>query len=529
MNGGNAKHGGFKLTYGTMFDPPPELHGKFEGALARARARLGAEHAMIIDGAEVRSQKKFERRSPIDRDWTIGVFQDAGEEAVGQAVAAARRAFPAWAGLPWRERVKLLRKAAQLVEERVFDIAAAVALEVGKNRMEAIGEVQESADLMLWYCDQMEEHNGFDRALPNDPLKGYISRNRSVLKPWGVWAVISPFNFPVALTAGPIGAALTAGNTVVFKPASDTPWGVRLFAEALRDAGLPAGSFNYVTGAGAGAGAALVAHPSIAGITFTGSHEVGMELQRAFALGTHARPCIAEMGGKNAAIVSRNGDIERAALGIMRSAFGLQGQKCSACSRVFVERPAAEALRARLVELTAAIRVGDPTAKENWMGPVANERACERYERICAELRNAGRILCGGERLGGKALEAGLYCAPTLAELPFDHALWRQELFLPIALVGEVDSLDEAIRRANDVDYGLTAGFYGNREETQQFLQRIEAGVTYVNRPQGATTGAWPGFQPFGGWKASGSTGKAAGSFYYLPQYLREQSQTIVE
>ncbi|GAB4180505.1 MAG: L-glutamate gamma-semialdehyde dehydrogenase [Rhodocyclaceae bacterium] len=529
MNAGNAKHGGFKLTYATMFDPPPELHAKFDAAAARARTRLGAEHALYIDGADVLCARKFERRSPIHRDWTIGVFQDAGEDAVGRAVAAARRAFPEWAGLPWRDRVKLMRRAAQLIEERVFDIAAALALEVGKNRMEAIGEVQESADLILWYCDQMEEHNGYDRALPNDPLKGYISRNRSVLKPWGPWAVISPFNFPLALTAGPAGAALVAGNTVVFKAASDTPWAVRLFAEVLRDAGLPAGSFNYVTGAGGVAGAALVAHPSAAGITFTGSYEVGMDIQRAFALGRWPRPCIAEMGGKNAAIVSRNADIERAALGIVRSAFGLQGQKCSACSRVLVERPVAEALRGRLVELAAAIRVGDPMLKENWMGPLINERACERYERVCAEIRSAGTILCGGERLGGEGREAGAYCAPTFAELGFEHALWRREMFLPLALVGEVDSLDEAIGRANEVDYGLTAGFYGSREETQHFLQRIEAGVTYVNRPQGATTGAWPGFQPFGGWKGSGSTGKAAGSFYYLTQYLREQSQTIVE
>lgn len=529
MSAGNAKHGGFKLTYGTMFDPPPELHQKFDAALARARARLGEEHALFIDGAPVHAAEKFERRSPIHRDWSIGTFQNAAPAHVDQAVAAAQRAFPEWAALPWRERVKLLRRAAQLVEERVFDIAAAVALEVGKNRMEALGEVQESADLIQWYCDQMEEQNGFDRALPNDPLKGYISRNRSVLKPYGVWAVIAPFNFPVALTAGPVGAALVAGNTVVFKAASDAPWGVRLFAEVLRDAGLPAGVFNYLTGAGSGAGAALVAHPALAGITFTGSYEVGMDLHRSFSQGRHPRPCIAEMGGKNAAIVSRNADIERAALGIMRSAFGLQGQKCSACSRVLVERQVAGALERRLIELTAAIRIGDPTLKDNWMGPVINARSFGRYEQFCAQLRRDGTLLHGGERLTGEAHEAGYYCTPALAELPLGHALWREEMFLPIALIGEVDTIDEAIRHANDTDYGLTAGFYGNREEVQRFLQRIEAGVTYVNRPQGATTGAWPGFQPFGGWKGSGSTGKAAGSFYYLPQYLREQSQTIVE
>jgi 1-pyrroline-5-carboxylate dehydrogenase len=512
-----------------MFDPPPELHRRFETALAEVKGELGAERAMWIAGGEARAEEKFEIRSPINRDWVIGTFQHASREHVDGAVTAARAAFPAWALTPWRERVKLLRRAGQLIEERVYEIGAAVALEVGKNRMEALGEVQETADLVHWYCDQMEEHGGFVRALPNDPLKGFVSRNRTVLKPYGVWLVIAPFNFPFALAGGAVGAALVAGNTVVFKTASDTALAGWLLAEVLRDAGLPPGVCNYITGDGATVGDALVQHPNIGGVTFTGSYEVGMNIHRAFASGTYPRPCIAEMGGKNAVVVTRHADLERAATGIVRSAFGLQGQKCSAASRVYVERPVAEDLVARLVGLTRAIRVGDPTVKDNWMGPVINKAAHARYAKCVDNLAEHGEILTGGEHLSDGDLVKGYYCAPTIGMAPFDYRLWREEKFIPLVLVGAVDTLDEAIDRANDSQYGLTAGFYGAKDEIPRFLDRIEAGVTYSNRPQGATTGAWPGFQPFVGWKGSGSTGKAIGSYYYLQQYLREQSQTIVD
>lgn len=519
----------FKLTYSTMFDPPAELDRRFEVALAAVRTKLGAERPMWIAGSAVLADEKFEVRSPINRDWRVGTFQRASRAQVDAAVTAARNAFPGWATTPWRERAKLLRRAGQLIEERVYETGAAVALEVGKNRMEALGEVQETADLVYWYCDQMEEHGGFARTLPNDPLKGFVSRNRTVLKPYGVWAVVAPFNFPFALAGGPIGAALIAGNTVVFKSASDTPLAGWLLAEALRDAGIPPGVCNYISGDGATVGDALIQHPNVAGVTFTGSYDVGMHIYRSLAGGPYPRPCIVEMGGKNAVVVSRHADLERAATGIVRSAFGLQGQKCSAASRVLVERPVAEDLVARLVGLTRAIRIGDPTVKENWMGPVISQAAYARYAKCVDNLAEHGEILVGGEHLTDGDHAKGYYCAPTVGMAPFDYRLWREEKFIPLVLVGAVETLDEAIDRANDSPYGLTAGFYGAKDEIPRFLDRIEAGVTYSNRPQGATTGAWPGFQPFGGWKGSGSTGKAIGSYYYLPQYLREQSQTIVD
>ena len=519
----------FRLTYSTMFDPPPELHERFDAALARVRGELGRDHPQWIDGAPRAGRTLFEVRSPIDRDWLLGRFARGSVQDAADAVTAAVNAYQGWATTPWRERVRLLRRVAALIEERVYEISAAVALEVGKNRMESLGEVQETADLFSWYCDQMEANAGFDRALPDDPLAGFVSRNRTVLKPYGAWAVIAPFNFPFALAGGPIGAALVAGNTVVFKTATDTTWSGWLLLEVLRDAGLPAGVVNYMCGAGGEVGAALIADPRIAGVTFTGSYEVGMQIVRQFASGAWPRPCIAEMGGKNAAIVSRHADLERAATGIVRSAFGLQGQKCSACSRVYVERPVAEALRALLVEKTRLIPVGDPTLRQNWLGPVINGEAYARYRKCAENLRQHGAIYTGGETLDDGALANGWFVAPTIAAAPLDYRLWREEKFIPLVLVGEVDSVAQAVELANASDYGLTAGFYGAQEEISLFLERIEAGVTYVNRPQGATTGAWPGYQPFGGWKASGTTGKAIGSFYYLPQYLREQSQTVVD
>jgi 1-pyrroline-5-carboxylate dehydrogenase len=525
MNATNS----FKLTYSTMFDPPAELHQRFDQSLAKIKADLGREHAMLIGGRERSSKDKFEVRSPIDRDWLLGVFQQGGADDVDAAVTAARAAYPAWAATPWQERVCLLRRAAHLIEERVYDIGAAVALEVGKNRMESLGEVQETADLIAWYCAQMEANQGYDRILPHDPLKAYVSRNRSVLKPYGVWAVIAPFNFPFALAGGPIGAALVAGNSVVFKVASDTAWSGRLLAEVFRDAGLPDGVCNYVTGGGATAGESLIGHQGVAAVTFTGSYEVGMHIYRSFAQSPWPRPCIAEMGGKNAAIVSRHADLDRAATGIVRSAFGLSGQKCSACSRVYVERPVVAALRERLTALTEALAIGDPTDKGNWMGPVINASARARYQKCVDQLGSHGQVLTGGRQLVEGELARGYFCAPTVATAALDYRLWREEKFVPIVLVGEVESVDAAITHANASEYGLTAGFYGSADEIEGFFAGIEAGVTYVNRPQGATTGAWPGYQPFGGWKASGSTGKAIGSFYYVQQYMREQSQTVVD
>ena len=519
----------FKLTYSTHFNPPEALHERFDEALAQVKARLGQEYGMIIDGNERYAAEKFEDRSPINTDWVLGIFQKGTPQDAHDAIAAAKRAFPVWSHTPWQERVALVRKAAAIMDRRIFEMGAVMALEVGKNRMESLGDVAETADLLRYACDQMEANNGYIAEMGRDPLVGLTSTNVSVLRPYGVWLVISPFNFPAALSGGPTGAALVAGNTVVLKPATDTPWIPRLFTECLVEAGIPAGAINFVTGPGSTLGQALIDDPDVAGVTFTGSFNVGMKIYRDFAQGPWVRPTILELGGKNPAIVSRHGNIEDAALGIMRSSFGLQGQKCSACSRVFVEEPVYDQLVSRLVELTNKIVIGDPTRREVYLGPVINRSSYRDYQNFAEDLSQHGNILTGGKILVEGDLAKGYFCAPTLVDqLPLDHELWKIEMFVPITTIARVKDLDEAMRLANDVSYGLTAGFYGTPEETDWFYDHIQAGVTYANRPQGATTGAWPGFQPFGGWKASGASGKNSGGLYYLPLYMHEQIRNRV-
>lgn len=517
----------FKVTYTTLSSPDPKLHDLYDEAVEEAKADFGKTYPMYIDGEERVADETFEKRSPINLDWVMGQFQYGSKADVDDAVAAAKAAFPEWSGRPWQERVEIMRKAADLISERLFYMAAMMSMEIGKNRLEALGDLSETADIFRYNCDDMEANDGFYVTQKQEDEKHH---NRSVLKPYGVWAVISPFNFPAALAGGPASAALVAGNTVVLKPATDTPLTGWLLTECLRDAGVPDGAFNFITGRGSVVGEAILNHPDVAGITFTGSFDVGMHILRTFSYDKYPRPAIAEMGGKNPTIVSKTADLDKAAMGVMRSAFGLQGQKCSACSRVYVHKDVKDEFMEKLIDLTKKINVGDPTDKENWMGPVANASAYEDYQNYIEELRDKGKIVYGGETLEIDGYD-GYYVAPAIVdELPHDHHLWQEEMFLPILTVDAFEDLDEAMEKANDVDYGLTAGFYGEREEEKEwFLNNIEAGVIYVNRLGGATTGAWPGYQSFGGWKGSGSTGKNAFSPYYLPQYMHEQSQTVVD
>ena len=517
-----------KITYATLRADNEELHAQFEAASAKARESLGGHHRNYIDGAWRDGDGTFDVRSPIDTDVVLGTFARGTSVDVDEAVAAARRAQPAWAAVPWRERVAIVTRAGDLISERLMDYSALMAIEVGKNRIEALGEVEESADLLRYYASTMAANDGYDH--PMDNLGDAAVHTRSVLRPHGVFAVISPFNFPMALAAGPTGAALLGGNTVVFKPSTASPLSAVKLLEAYIDAGVPAGAINLVMGPGETVGQTLQDHPGVDGIVFTGSYDVGMRLFHSFSK-TWPRPCIVEMGGKNPAIVSRNADLDEAAEGIMRSAFGFGGQKCSANSRVYVERPVHDELVRLLVEKTEAITVGDPLVRSSWMGPVIDQRAVDRHQTAVSEARRDGTVFVGGERLGDGGLERGFYVEPTVVGgLPGGHRLFRDELFAPLTAVAAVDSLDEAIALANDSIYGLTAGVYSeDRDEVQQFLDGAQAGVLYVNRRAVATTGAWPGVQAFGGWKGSGSTGKAGLSMYYVAQFMREQSHTIVD
>ena len=512
-----------KVTYSTLGSPDPLLHEYFEEDVAELKRNLGQNYPMLINGERVDSDRRFENRSPINTDWLLGSFAQASAEQVDQAVAAAKAAFPAWRDTPWQERTELVNRFADLISERLFEISAVVSMEIGKNRLEAIGDVEEAADLIRYCVDAMKENQGFERQLLSETDKHF---NRSVLKPYGVWGVIGPFNFPAALTGGPTGAALVAGNTVVLKPAAEGSLTASMIAQCVVDAGIPAGVFNMALG-GDEPGIALAANGDLAGLTFTGSYDVGMSIIRDFSTAAgYFRPVIAEMGGKNPTIVTANADLDKAALGVMRSAFGLTGQKCSACSRVYVADSVKDEFLSKLVDLAADVAVGDPTAADAYMGPIISETAYKAYQGYVSEL-GAGKILTGGETL---PIGKGYFVAPTVVtDLPDEHRLWHHEMFAPIVAVRGVEGNDEAMRLANNVALGLTAGVYSEDEgEVDWFLANIEAGVLYVNRETGATTGAWPGYQSFGGWKGSTGSNKASGSYYYLQQYMREQSHTIV-
>jgi 1-pyrroline-5-carboxylate dehydrogenase len=516
-----------KITYATLSADNEELQAAFDRAVDEARAHLGQSYPMLIGDERRMSDEEFEDRSPIDTTLVVSRFPIGTRRDVQDAIAAARAAYPAWRDLGWERRIELMRRAAELISQRQFEYAALMAIEVGKNRLEALGDVEETADLLRYYSDVMERNNGFSQPMGSlSPAE----HTRSMLKPHGVWAVISPFNFPMALSGGPAAGALIAGNTVVMKPSSDAPLLAYRYAEALREAGVPAGAVNVVTGPGDTVGAELESNPGLDGLVFTGSYEVGMRLYRGFTR-DYPRPIITEMGGKNPAIVTRHADLEEAAEGVMRSAFGYDGQKCSANSRVYVERAVAREFVDRLVEKTRAIAVGDPTRRENWMGPVINEAAVPKFSAAVDEAkRDGGRIEVGGTVLTDDGAERGYFPTPTVVTgLPLTHRLFRDELFVPFLVVGEVDSLDEALTHANETAYGLTAGIFSHEPaEVRRFLDRVEAGVVYVNRRAGATTGAWPGIQSFGGWKGSGSSGKNGLGPYYVQQFLREQSQTVM-
>jgi len=518
-----------KVTYATMSgDQMAELHRELDSAIAEVKKGFGRTHPMYIDGQAVEgAADRLEDRSPIDTRMVIGHFTEATRGQVQEAIAAARAAFPAWSRRPWEERVQIVRQMAGKLREHRAELSALVGYEVGKSRLECVGEIEESIDFFDYYCDRMEATDGFTNLMG---MPGSREESLSVLRPYGVFGVIAPFNFPVALAAGPIAAALLAGNTVVTKPAEDTPLPGLRFHE-ITAGFLPPGVVNIVQGPGTIVGRELANNPGVDGLVFTGSMEVGLLLLRENGARPVPRPLIIEMGGKNPALVMPSADLDKASDGVMRSAFGASGQKCSACSRVYVSREVRDRFVEMLVEKTRKLKVGNPLERDVWTGPVINERAVKTYLAAIEEAkRDGGRILVGGRRVTEEPFNHGYFVEPTVIDgLPKDHRLFRDELFVPITVVGDVMTLDEAIDLANRTPFGLTAGIFSEDErDIEQFFESIQAGVTYANRRAGATTGAWPGQNSFGGWKASGSTGKGTGGPHYVQQFFREQSRTRV-
>jgi 1-pyrroline-5-carboxylate dehydrogenase len=504
-----------------------QFHDRYERALEHVRSEFGRTYAMVIGGNEIVTRDTVLHTSPIDTRIVLGHLPIGTANHVKHAITAAKKAFEHWSMMDYRSRVHICRAATDITTHRKFELAAWVSYENGKNRYEAIADIDETIDFLRYYSEEMERNNGFESnmksAQPNE-------KSKSIMKPYGVWGVIAPFNFPAAILVGMSTAAIITGNTVVAKPSSNTPIIACKFAEIFKQAGLPDGVFNLVIGPGANIGRELVSNKDVAGIAFTGSRDIGFRMAKELSK-TRPRPLIAELGGKNPVIVTETADINTAVNGVLKATFGYSGQKCSACSRVYVHKNVRDGFLKRLVEKTKDLPIGNPLDPNIFVGPLANKDAYRKYRGYIKAASKDGIVLVGGSVKKHDELKYGYYVEPTIVVgLPKNHRLLREEMFVPILCVADYDKFDEAIKLANDTDYGLTAGiFTSKQEEIKEFLDCIEAGVVYVNRQASATTGAMVGCQPFGGWKDSSTTGRGAGGPHYLRQFMREQSQTIAE
>lgn len=500
-----------------------KFHTDFDKAINEAKKELGKKYPIIINGKEIYSDDYFTVWSPSDTRISVAEFPKASVDETKNSIFSAKNAFKKWRSISYQKRVKIFRECADIFSSRKFFLAAIMMFENGKNRIESMGDIDEAIDFMRFYALQLEKNEGFCKQTfhPNPHEK-----TQTIMKPYGVWGIISPFNFPSAIAIGMSTGALITGNTIVLKPASDAPLSSFQFAKVLHSK-LPNGTINFVTGSGKIVGKTLIENPDVGGIAFTGSHEVGMKGFQEFTKST-LKPFISEMGGKNAVIVTKHADLEKASNGVMNAAFGFGGQKCSACSRVYVQNEIAEKFILKIVEKTKKLKIGMPWQKDVFLGPIINKEAKTKFENAVNIANKDGEVLTGGSILTSPELKNGYFVEPTIVtKLPEGHKLVKEELFLPFLCIQRYDDFDDAIQLANKTEYGLTAGIFSN-DQTQidEFLSKIQAGVVYTNRTASATTAALVSSQPFVGWKRSGSTGKGAGGENYLQQFMRTQTQT---
>ena len=500
-----------------------EFHANFDRAVEEVKQELGQKFPIIINSKEISSENRFIVQSPADKRITIAEFPKATEDDVLNAINSAKNAFDEWSDTSYQKRVKIFRDCADNFSKQKFRLAAIMTFENGKNRFEAMGDIDEAIDFMRFYSYLLEKNEGFCKTTshPNPHEK-----TQAIMKPYGVWGIISPFNFPSAIAIGMTTGALLTGNSVVLKPASDAPLSAFEFVKIIYPK-LPAGTINFVTGSGSIIGKTIIENPNVDGIAFTGSKEVGITIFKEFTRNA-IKPIISEVGGKNPVIVTKFADLEKATEGVMRAAFGYGGQKCSACSRVYVQKDVSEEFTSKLVEKTKQLNIGLPWDRDVFLGPIINEAAKKKFEDAVNLAKKDGDILIGGTLLQDSEYENGYYVKPTIVtNLPKNHQLVKDELFLPFLYVEKYDSFENAIDNANDTEYGLTAGIFSeNKEQLEKFFNKIQAGVVYANRSASATTAALVSSQPFVGWKNSGTTGKGAGGENYLQQFMRTQTQT---
>ncbi|MGE5488524.1 MAG: L-glutamate gamma-semialdehyde dehydrogenase [bacterium] len=499
----------------------PENRRAMEQALAAVRAQFGREYDTIVGGEPVRTTLKIESRNPSRPSEVVGIHQKAGSELAARAVEDAYAFFPEWCRTPPHERIDMLFRAAAILRRRKLEFDAWLVYEAGKTWLEAEADVSEAIDFCEYYARQMMRYAGPRPAEVQLPGE----RDNIEYLPLGVGIVIPPWNFPLAILVGMTTAALVTGNTVVLKPSSDTPTIAAKFAEVLREAGFPARSFCLLTGSGAEVGDTLVLHPKTRFVSFTGSKAVGLRVNE---LAAKPQPgqvwikrVVAEMGGKDAIIVDREADLDEAVQGVLVSAFGYQGQKCSACSRAIVDEAVYDDFLAKLAERVKEIKVGPSDDPGNYMGPVINERARNSILGYIETGRNEGRLVAGG----GPAEGEGYFIQPTVfADVPENARLFREEIFGPVLAVTKARDFEDALRLANCCEYGLTGAVYTrNREKIERARREFFVGNLYFNRK---CTGAMVGAHPFGGFNMSGTDSKAGGPDYLL---LFLQAKSIAE
>jgi 1-pyrroline-5-carboxylate dehydrogenase len=477
-------------------------------ALALVESRLGRTYDLIIGGERIQSPATFTSINPGEPAQVIGRFQSATPEQTGRALEVAAATFESWRRTPAAERAELLFKAANLLRARRYECNAWLILEAGKSWVEADADTAEAIDFCEFYGREALRYAG-EQPLTKIPTEA----NELRYIPLGVGAIIPPWNFPCAILVGMTTAAIVSGNTVVLKPSSDAPAMAAFFMEILQAAGLPPGVVNFVTGSGATVGNFLVEHPRTRFIAFTGSKEVGLDIVEKAAKRRKGqiwiKRVIAEMGGKDFIIVDDSAEIDAAAKGIVASAFGFQGQKCSACSRAIIHRKVYDALVDKLIRQVKTLTVGPTTNPANYMGPVINERAMKTILDYIEKGKTEGRLVAGGTR--GKG--AGYYVEPTVfVDVAPRATIAQEEIFGPVLAVIPADSLEAAIRFANDSEYGLTGSLYSTTP-AHILLAKDEchAGNLYINRK---CTGALVGVHPFGGFNMSGTDSKAGGRDY---------------
>ena len=498
----------------------PENKKQMEEELVRAEKNFGKEYDLYIGGKWVKSGDKFESINPSDKNQVIGVFQKASKKEADQAIEAGLKAFAKWKNFPAKERAAVLLRASQIMQRRRIEIDAWMVLEEGKNWLEADGDVAEAIDFLEFYAREMIRYS---ETQPVTPVPGEFPE--LVYIPLGVGAIIPPWNFPMAILAGMTSAAIVAGNAVILKPASDSPKIGHLFTEIMIEAGLPAGVLNFVPGSGASIGDFIVKHPKIRFISFTGSRDVGLRINELAAKHTEGqiwiKRVVAEMGGKDGIIVDRETDLDKAAAATTASAYGFQGQKCSAASRVIVHQDVYDEFVDLLTEKASKITVGPVKDRNNYMGPLINQAALEKVRYYIEIGRKEGKLIYGGNTIEGN----GFFIEPTIIkDLAPDSRVAQEEIFGPVLAVIKAKNFDEAIAIANGTEYGLTGAVWTvNREHILKAKNEFHAGNLYINRK---CTGALVGGHPFGGFNMSGTDSKAGGRDYLL---LFMQAKSISE